>query len=380
MHKIPLYSKTPLYTGFPKTYTKAKGMYIWSNGNKHLDMAQFLGTHMLGYADKYINHHVKKCIDKSNTSLLNHKYMQKFSDLMLAIHPWADSIRLGNSGGEMMKLAYDLALEKITHTKNPKILFAGYFGWQLKNIEKQNKEILNLGVDGLNKINDYDYKPDVIFFELARHDYPTVETIEKLKKLQSQGTILALDEITSGFKFNYGGLHLLYDLIPDLCVFSKSIGNGYPISCVIGKEEYVESDLWISSTNWCDGIGFVAGYYTLKKFKHCNYRLLTKLGQSVQKIWLACALKHGVEIKVNEVPNIACFKFKEKHLECKSLYIQEMLKEGILASDQYYPSFAHKADHIKIFAKACDKVFKKIKKHLTGEEKYGINMLEVLDK
>ena len=60
----------------------------------------------------------------------------------------------------------------------------------------------------------------------------------KLKKLQIYNALLIFDEITSGFKDNYGGLHLKLGVNPDLAIFGKSIGNGYPISAIIGKRNH----------------------------------------------------------------------------------------------------------------------------------------------
>ena len=386
MYKIPLYSKTPEYTGFPEFYDKAKDMNIWIDGKKYLDMCHHLGTHLLGYSNSYVNHHVKKCIDKGNTSLLNHKYMEKLSNLMLGIHGWADCVRFGNSGGEAIYLAYELAKEKKRNPIGCWILFAGYHGWELQNYvitkEKEQLRIINLGIDGINRIiNEKADRPDILVFELVRHEYPKPKTIKILKEWQKQGTILILDEITSGFKFSCGGAHLLYDLVPDICVFSKCIANGYSMSIIIGKEKYMESDLWISSTNWSDGIGFVAAYHTIKMLKHCDYRLLVKLGNSIKKIWQTCSRKHEIKIKVGEVPQIMNFEFDYKNkLDLKSYFIQEMLKENILASDQFYPSFKHTAKHIGKYAKACNKVFSKIKKNFDNIENLVYNKLKVLDK
>lgn len=375
MHKIALYSKHPKYTGFPETYTKAKNVYVWSEGKKYLDMCHHLGTNPLGYADSYVNHYVKQAIDQGNMSILNPVIDQKFSNLLLAIHPWADIVRFARTGGEAMKIAFDLGFEKLKKKEN--IVFCGYNGWHLKNVLNKYDNIISC-----NKINEiYVFKrPDILVFELARHEFPKSKTIELLKEWQREGTILVLDEITSGFRFCYGGVHLLYDLIPDICVFAKGISNGYPMAAIIGKEKYVESNLWISSTYWTSSIGSTAAYYTLKKLKHCDYRLLVKLGKSMKKIWRKCAEFYDIKIKISETDNICHFEFIDKSLECKSLFVQEMLKEDILASNQFYPSFAHKAIHITQYAKACKKVFEKIKKHLTGKEKFDINILEVLEK
>ena len=48
------------------------------------------------------------------------------------------------------------------------------------------------------------------------------------------GSLLVLEKIN-------GGLHLKYGIVPDICVFGKSLGNGYPITAVIGKDNIMET-------------------------------------------------------------------------------------------------------------------------------------------
>ena len=60
-----------------------------------------------------------------------------------------------------------------------------------------------------------------------------------LKKLISatKKLILIFDECTSGFRETNGGLHKKYKINPDIAVFGKALGNGYPITAVLGREK-----------------------------------------------------------------------------------------------------------------------------------------------
>ena len=70
------------------------------------------------------------------------------------------------------------------------------------------------------------------------------------------------------FRFwsNLGGLHLQYNVTPDLCLFGKAIGNGYPINAVIGKKDIMKmSDkTFISSTFWSERLGPSAALKTIE--------------------------------------------------------------------------------------------------------------------
>ena len=54
---------------------------------------------------------------------------------------------------------------------------------------------------------------------------------------------------------------------PDLAIFGKSLGNGIPITAILGKKEIMDEGKksFISSTFWTDRLGPTAGLATLKR-------------------------------------------------------------------------------------------------------------------
>ena len=51
--------------------------------------------------------------------------------------------------------------------------------------------------------------------------------------------MLIFDEIVTGFRHGLGGLQAREGVIPDVAIFGKAMGNGYPISAVVGRKEYM---------------------------------------------------------------------------------------------------------------------------------------------
>ena len=51
---------------------------------------------------------------------------------------------------------------------------------------------------------------------------------------------------------------------PDIVIFGKALGNGYPITAVLGKDEVMDAakNSFISSTFWSERIGPVAALKT----------------------------------------------------------------------------------------------------------------------
>ncbi|GGK33482.1 glutamate-1-semialdehyde 2,1-aminomutase [Nocardia camponoti] len=54
------------------------------------------------------------------------------------------------------------------------------------------------------------------------------------------GTLLIFDEMITGFRWSAGGGQQVYGVAPDLSCWGKAMGNGFPISALAGKREYME--------------------------------------------------------------------------------------------------------------------------------------------
>ena len=86
-----------------------------------------------------------------------------------------------------------------------------------------------------NNFDDLDVLADssdlaAIKMEVMRSEPPKSGYLEKIRSIcDSKGIPLIFDECTSGFRSNLGGLHLQYDVLPDLAVLGKALGNGYAL-------------------------------------------------------------------------------------------------------------------------------------------------------
>ena len=122
--------------------------------------------------------------------------------------------------------------------------------------------------------------------EPTRGVKPKLNFLKQVKSIaKKNNAILIFDEITSGFKDNYGGIHLKLKVNPDMAIFGKSIGNGYPISAIIGKKNIMQvaQETFISSTMWTDRLGFIAANETLKKLKkHKIHKKISSYGNIIK--------------------------------------------------------------------------------------------------
>lgn len=390
-----LLSKRPemfLPNYWPAYYKKARGCKITDLDNKkYLDLSYMgIGACVLGYADPDVDRAVKKAISRGSTSTLNCPEEYQLAKMLCQIHPWAQMVRFARGGGEAMAVAVRIAR---ANSKKDIVLFCGYHGWHdwyLSANLSDNKALDGHLLPGLNplgvpraltgssfpfKYNDAEgflrlvqkhrHKIGAVVMEPIRNYYPTQDFIKTIQKtVRKIGVALVIDEVSAGWRLNEGGAHLSLKIEPDIAVFAKAMGNGYPIAAIIGKKEFMTTaqDTFISSTNWTENIGPTAAITTLEKYHEKNVaKHLVKVGRQVQNGWRKFANKHHLDIDVGGIYPLSHFTFKDDaRLTLKTLFTQLMLKNGFLATNAFYASYAHKPAHIKTYLSAVDKTFQKI--------------------
>lgn len=388
-----LLSKRPemfLPEQWPAYYSRAKGCEVWDlDGKKYIDMSIMgVGSCILGYADADVNKAVKKAVDNGSMSTLNAPEEVELAELLTKVHPWADMVRYTRTGGEAMAVAERIAR---AHTGKDVIAFCGYHGWHdwylATNLTGKDglKEHLLAGLlpagvpKGLrgtvlpfhyNNIEELEAVVKkagnnlaAIVMEPIHNVEPKDDFLKKVRRIADKtGAVLIFDEITIGWKLTYGGAHLLYGVNPDIAVFSKAMSNGYPMAAILGRRNVMEAaqGSFISSTYWTERIGPVAALATLKKMKRIGVaKQLKAAGTKVRAGWTELAKKHGLSITLGGVIPISSFVFQHgtDSQVLKTLFVQEMLDRGFLATNLFFASCAHTNVQIKKYLRAVDESF-----------------------
>lgn len=380
-HIIPggtqLLSKRPemyLPEGWPSYYARARGAEVWD-----LDSRRFtdvgihgIGACSLGYADPDVDAAVKTAIDAGTMTTLNCPEEVELAELLIDLHPWAEQVRYTRAGGEALAVAVRIAR---TATDRDLVAFCGYHGWHdwylSANLAGDGKSLDGHLLPGLDSAgvprslvghslpfhyNQLDELEEVvvthgsqlaaIVMEPVRSTPPALGFLEGVRELASQtGAALIFDEVTSGWRVNTGGVHLTYGVAPDIAVFAKALANGYAMGAVVGRRSVMEAaqGSFISSTAWTERVGLAAALATIEKHRRIDApSLLTAAGRRVRRVWRDAARASSLEILVAGLDPISTFSFlHEDATALRTLFIQEMLDRGFLATTAFYASTSH---------------------------------------
>jgi len=387
---------------WPSYFKRAKGVEVWDLDDTHyIDMSIMgVGTCILGYADDDVNEAVKKVIDAGSMCTLNSPEEIELAELLLHLHPWADMVRYAKTGGEATAIAVRIAR---AFTGKEKIAFCGYHGWHDwylsanladdKNLDGQLLPGLKpLGVprglkgtaipfnynriDELRRIVEVN-DVGVIIAEPIRHHEPENDFLGKIREIANRiGAVLIFDEITSGWRMNVGGVHELYNVYPDIVVYGKAMSNGFPMAAIIGRREIMDmaQESFISSTYWTERTGPAAAIATINKMLEKEVPShLCKTGNSISKGWKKIANEHGLDITVMGIPPLPTMAFNYKNSQAlHTLFTQEMLKKGFLASKRVSVSYSHSEEHIDEYLRSVDEVFGLIKRAIENDNVFDI--------
>jgi glutamate-1-semialdehyde 2,1-aminomutase len=396
-----LLSKRPemfLPEQWPAYYERAKGCETWDlDGRRYVDVSHNgVGSMPLGFGDPEVDAAVLEAVRRGNMATLNCPDEVALAEKLIELHPWAEMVRYARSGGEIMTMAARIARAA---TGRSKIAFCGYHGWHdwylaanLGDNEALDDNLLpGLSTAGVPKglrgtVFPFAYnRPDeleaivvehgselaAIIMEPARNLGPQDGFLANVRELANKsGAVLVFDEVTSGWRLNTGGVHLVYGVMPDLAAFAKGMGNGYPMAALIGRGAVMSAaeHTFISSTYWTDHIGPSAALAMIRKHQRENVgKHLVRIGERVQTGWRQAAAAAGLALKVYGLPPLAGFSFDTSRPEVEATYfIQEMLQRGYLASTQFYATYAHDFEVVDSYLKNVDEVFRRIAEARNG--------------
>ena len=370
------YGTSPLFS------IKSNGQYIWDvDNNKYIDWPMALGPLVLGHNYKKLNKILKYQLDKGVAFSLPNKLEVTVSEQLINWFKCFDAIRFGKNGSDVTSAAIRAAR---AITARDHILCCGYHGWQdwfigsttrSMGIPKDVKNLIHAfeynNISSLeNLLLKYKGKVAAIIMEPIGLINPKNNFLKKIRALATKNKcLLIFDECWTCFRLHERGSMGLYNVIPDMLCIGKALGNGIPISAVLGKKQIMKifEDIFFSFTFGGDVLGLTAANNVLKIIKkepvirHIE-EIGTNLINGINQLITSLDLKKFITIKGYPGRN-AMFFFNDGYngLLLKSILQEISIKNGVLTAAWHAPSFSHKLKDVNYTLEIYEKAFKKIK-------------------
>jgi len=234
----------------------------------------------------------------------------------------------------------------------------------------------------------YPGKIAAFILEASRGDDPKNGYLHELRKLcHENGALFILDEMITGFRWHTGGAQKAFDIVPDLSCFGKALGNGFSISALAGKREFMERGgleqtssprvFLLSTTHGAETHAMAAAIATMHVYQHEPVIAhLIRQGSTLRSEIQQIAKAHGVERHFGVQGHPACLSYYTLDEERKpsqafrSLFLQETVRRGLLAPSLVV-SYTHEDEDVAKTLDAIDGALAVYRKALEyGAENY----------
>jgi glutamate-1-semialdehyde 2,1-aminomutase/spore coat polysaccharide biosynthesis protein SpsF len=382
----------------PVFLAKGSGCRVWDvDGNEYIDYIQGLLPNILGYAHEEVNAAVAEQLGQGHSFSLPHPLEVELAERLTRLIPCAEKVRFGKNGSDATSGAVRAAR---AFTGRERIACCGYHGWQDWFIGSTTR---NAGVPEAVRalIHPFVYN-DLASLEtvLQKHQGefaavimepvnfwpPAPGFLEAVKSLaQKHGALLIFDEICSGFHFGLGGAQKRFGVTPDMACFGKAMGNGFPISCVVGRAEVMKvfEDIFFSFTFGGEVASMAASMKVLDVLETTDaLARMDANGRVLQEGLNTLAKEARLQDRIQCIgyPFWSLIKFFDADgkdsLLVRSLFTQECVKRGVLLLATHNMTAAHDPlaieQTLRVYAEVCKTMAKWLsephpEEHLEGE-------------
>jgi glutamate-1-semialdehyde 2,1-aminomutase len=318
-------------------FSRGQGARIWDvDGNEYIDYALGQGPLLLGHAHPAVNGAVALACSDGMLFGAQHPLEVLAAERFCEVVGWADQVRLGMTGTEVVQAVLRLAR---AHTGRSLVVRATghYHGW-LDNIlvdlsattavPASGGQVAS-ALDGLVMApwNDVDALEEI--FDRCGNDIaalimepmmlnsgstePHTDYLSRVREMcDDRGVVLIFDEVITGFRLALGGAAEYYGVIPDLATYGKAMAGGWPVAAFAGRAEIMSllGDGAVNHSGTFNGsvMAAAAVVATLSLLQaDPPYERIAGFGRSLQEGLVDIGARLSVPVHVGGVP--AAFTF-----------------------------------------------------------------------
>lgn len=363
----------------PLTATKAYGSKLITNLGEYLDWSMGLGPVIKGYNFKPLNEHIFKTMNNGVAFSLPSDFEFEVASKLLSSIRFGESIRFARNGSDVTTAAIRLARYI---TNKDLIICNGYHGWQDWYIGATSRsggvpnsiQSLTHKVDGFNsemlekKFKSIGNKVACLIIEPMIGDEPDIEFLQFARRLcDKYGALLIFDECWTGFRCHQQGAIGYTGVEPDLVCYAKAMGNGVPVSAIVGLKNNMQhfKEIFFSFTHGSDPIGLAAADFMIDYLDGDFFEALTlktrDFFNSIQKL-LQNINDPKYQINISSYPGKIVLSASENNISIhmKTFIQKEFLRKNMLFNMFFAMCEDHQKSDIDLALSAIENIVNKL--------------------
>jgi glutamate-1-semialdehyde 2,1-aminomutase len=401
-------------SGAPICFESGKGSHLVDvDGNVYIDYALGMGPNILGHAPPAVTAAVSRSLSLGQLFAGQHSLELELANEFCGCVKSAELVRFGLSGSEMVQAA--LRVARAFTGRAEVIKFEGhYHGWFDNILINQNPPVAAHG----NPIprphflqsagqsphasedtvvlpwNDVEALEQYVGANASRIAAIITEPImfntggivprpgylEHLRRVtKAHNIVLIFDEVITGFRVALGGAQELYGIRPDLSLFAKALGAGFPVAALAGRREIMElfaGGVNHSGTYNANTVSLSAALAALRELSangQAAYRRINAAGTALMDGIVAAGRRHGSDLQVSGLPSAfhTCFAGHAIHdyvtystadQQRLGRFLAALLESGIRPTSRgtWFVSSAHTDDDVKSTLAAVDSALQQV--------------------
>ncbi len=382
----------------PRVIEKSKGVHTWDvDGNEYIDYGMACRSVTVGYDYERISDAAIRQIRNGNTATKATKVEVEAAQAMCDLFPWVDMVKFAKNGSTVTTAAVKLAR---AYTGRKYIArcrehaFFSYDDWFIGStvmnagVPREIQELtLQFGFNDIESVKSLfeQYKGEIaaLIMEPCDTQEPEDDFLQKTGELcREYGVVYILDEMITGFRWDLQGACKYYGVEPDLVTFGKGMANGFSVAALGGRREIMdlggltpgrERVFLISTTHGAEMSSLGALLETIEVYKELKvtdhiWEMGRKLVKGLSEIAAEEKLQEYFYLEGAACsPNLViCGKDRTPSFAHRTVFLQEMIKEGILMP-YIAIAYEHTDTEIEKTLEAARKAMQVYSRALNGE-------------
>lgn len=331
------------------------------DGNEFIEYGMGLRSVTLGHGNRRVAKAAYEATLQGSNFLRPSPIEIQLAEEMLSLLPYGDMIKFGKNGSDVTTAAVKLARaftgrDLVAVPSNQPFFsvddwFIGTTAMNAGIPQKVQDLTLHFTYNDIESVQSlFDRQPGKIaclMMEPAKYEAPKDDFLHRVQDICHQnGALFILDEIITGFRWHLHGAQHFYNIKADLSTFGKTMGNGFPISALIGKKEIMEAGginhdkervFLLSQTFGAETGSLAAAVETIKIYREESVvEYLWDIGKKLEEGVLSIIAELSLEgfFTISGYPCCLVFGTNDEHYQSsqkfRTLFMQETIKQGLL--------------------------------------------------